>query len=173
MKTCKAFPIAILALAFTVLTGCQASGERYAASVYDTAQVNQKQEAKTVQIISVMPAKVAVDNTENKKNAQTFGTILGAVAGGVAGYSAGSGSSSKGALAGAVGGGALGAAAGTLVDDKTLVEGVTLSYSEDNKVYTSTQVGKQCEFQPGLALVVTTQANETRIQPNATCPTKS
>lgn len=74
---------------------------------------------------------------------------------------------------GAVGGGAVGAAAGSMVNDKTLVEGVSLTYKEGTKVYTSTQVGKECQFTTGLAVVITTTYNETRIQPNTKCPEKS
>ena len=72
-----------------------------------------------------------------------------------------------------LGGGAVGAAAGSMVNDKTLVEGVSLTYKEGTKVYTSTQVGKECQFTTGLAVVITTTYNETRIQPNTKCPEKS
>ncbi|MCS1291357.1 hypothetical protein NX018_00440, partial [Escherichia coli] len=54
-----------------------------------------------------------------------------------------------------------------------LVEGVSLTYKEGTKVYTSTQVGKECQFTTGLAVVITTTYNETRIQPNTKCPEKS
>ena len=162
-----------LSLSAALLAGCQSTGSEYKASVYDTNQVNTKQEAKTVKIISVLPAQVAVDNTEGKEAAKTFGTLLGAVAGGAVGYNAGGGKSAAGTVAGAVGGGTLGAIAGDMAEDKILVDGVTLAYSEEDKIYTSTQVGKVCEFQPGVALVVTTTSNETRIQPNATCPKES
>ncbi|MDI4463003.1 hypothetical protein E7V43_23185, partial [Escherichia coli] len=37
---------------------------------------------------------------------------------------------------------------------------------------TSTQVGKACQFTTGLAVLISTKDNETRIQPNATCPEK-
>ena len=40
-------------------------------------------------------------------------------------------------------------------------------------MYTSTQVGKECQFTTGLAVVITTTYNETRIQPNTKCPKKS
>lgn len=118
-----------------------------------------------------MPAKVAVDNTANKQTAQTFGAILGAVVGGVAGHNVGSGSGLC-TTAGAVGGGAVGAAVGTLVKDKSIVEGVSLTYKEGTKVFTSTQAGKPCQFTTGLAVVISTKNNETRIQPNTTCPVK-
>lgn len=59
------------------LSGCQSNADPYAADVYGVAQLNDKQETKTVNIISILPAKVAVDNTANKQAAQTFGAILG------------------------------------------------------------------------------------------------
>ncbi|MEB6647665.1 glycine zipper 2TM domain-containing protein [Enterobacter kobei] len=163
--------IALLTASITALSGCQSNADQYAADVYDAGQLNAKQETKTVNIISVLPAKVAVDNTANKQAAQTFGAILGAVVGGVAGHNVGSGSG-LGTTAGAVGGGAVGAAAGTLVKDKSIVEGVSLTYKEGTKVFTSTQVGKACQFTTGLAVVISTKNNETRIQPNTTCPVK-
>ncbi|MDS0093365.1 glycine zipper 2TM domain-containing protein, partial [Enterobacter hormaechei] len=137
--------IALLAASISALSGCQSNADQYAADVYDAGQLNSKQETKTVNIISVLPAKVAVDNTQNKQAAQTFGAILGAVAGGVAGHNVGSGSG-LGTTAGAVGGGAVGAAAGTLVKDKSIVEGVSLTYKDGTKLFTSTQVGKPCQF---------------------------
>ncbi|HCB2360403.1 TPA: glycine zipper 2TM domain-containing protein [Escherichia coli] len=169
LKKCL-LPVAMLA-SFT-LAGCQSNADDHAADVYQTDQLNTKQETKTVNIISILPAKVAVDNAQNKRNAQAFGALIGAVAGGVIGHNVGSGSNS-GTTAGAVGGGAVGAAAGSMVNDKTLVEGVSLTYKEGTKVYTSTQVGKECQFTIGLAVVITTTYNETRIQPNTKCPEKS
>lgn len=162
-------PLAIAA-SFLV-AGCQSNADDHAADVYQTDQLNSKQETKTVNIISVLPAKVAVDNTANKRAAQTTGAVLGAVAGGIIGHNVGSGSSLN-TTAGAATGGVAGAAAGSMVNDKTLVEGVSLTYKEGTKVYTSTQVGKQCQFTTGLAVVISTEYNETRIQPNAKCPEK-
>lgn len=164
--------ITFLATSISLLSGCQSNADEYAADVYDAAQLNSKQETKTVNIISVLPAKVAVDNKANKEAAQTFGAIIGAVAGGVAGHNVGSGSG-LGTAAGAVGGGAVGAAAGTLVKDKSIVDGVSLTYKDGTKLLTSTQVGKSCQFTTGLAIVITTKNNETRIQPNTTCPVKN
>lgn len=92
----------------------------------------------------------------------------------MAGHNVGTGSN-LGTAAGAVGGGggAVGAAAGTLVKDKSIVEGVSLTYKDGTKMFTSTQVGKSCQFTPGLAVVISTKNNETRIQPNASCPEKA
>jgi len=125
----------VVMLASFTLAGCQSNADDHAADVYQTDQLNTKQETKTVNIISILPAKVAVDNSQNKRNAQAFGALIGAVAGGVI--------------------------------------GVSLTYKEGTKVYTSTQVGKECQFTTGLAVVITTTYNETRIQPNTKCPEKS
>lgn len=75
--------------------------------------------------------------------------------------------------AGAVGGRAVGTAAVSWVKDKTLVEAVSFTYKEGMKIYTSTQVGKTSQFTTGLAIVISTKDNETRIQPNTKCPEKS
>ncbi|MEY6712733.1 hypothetical protein AB9A93_21850 [Escherichia coli] len=167
----KISSLCVMVVSAIFLSGCQSNGAEYAADVYDTAHLKSKQETRVVNIISVLPAKVKVDNTANKQAAQTFGAVLGAVAGSVAGYNI-KGTSTLGAVAGGAGGGALGAAAGSMVSDKSIVEGVSLTYKEGTKVYTSTQVGRACQFAPGIAALISTKENETRIQPNATCPDK-
>ncbi|EIW6162716.1 hypothetical protein MF451_003713 [Salmonella enterica subsp. enterica serovar Saintpaul] len=161
--------IAAVVIASTLLTGCANTAEQYSADVYQVGQLNSRQETKTVNIISVLPAKVAVDNSANKQAAQTVGAILGIIAGAAIGYNTGSNAGLNGAM-GAGAGGSVGAIAGSAVSDTKMVDGVSLTYKEDTKVYTSTQLGKQCQFSTGLAVVITTKANETRIQPNATCP---
>ncbi|EIK94464.1 outer membrane lipoprotein [Pseudomonas sp. M47T1] len=158
--------VAVLSLA-AVLAGCQATGEDYQADVFDASQVNTKQPAKTVQILTVSPTKIKVSNASNRQAAQVVGGLLGAVGGGVLGAK----HNSDTALVGAVGGGAAGALAGSMVSETSLVPGVLLGYSEDGKIYTSAQVGKPCQFTPGsISLMVMMLNNETRIQPNATCP---
>lgn len=67
-------PVAMLA-SFT-LAGCQSNADDHAADVYQTDQLNTKQETKTVNIISILPAKVAVDNSQNKRNAQASARLL-------------------------------------------------------------------------------------------------
>ena len=47
-------PVAMLA-SFT-LAGCQSNADDHAADVYQTDQLNTKQETKTVNIISILPA---------------------------------------------------------------------------------------------------------------------
>lgn len=162
-----------LAIGSMLMTGCAVNTDDLGADVYDASQLNSKQETKTIDIISILPAKVAVDNTAQKEMAQTAGTILGAVFGAVAGYNVSGHTSTAGAVAGGAAGGTIGAASGSLVKDKVIVEGVSLTYKEGTKVYTSTQAGKKCQFKPGMALVITTKSNETRVQPNAECPAKS
>ncbi|MFJ7311472.1 hypothetical protein ACIQVE_01625 [Pseudomonas sp. NPDC098747] len=153
----------------SILVGCQATGEQHQADVFDASQVNSQQEAKTVTIITISPAKIKVSNEKNQRTAQIAGGILGAVAGGALGHK----KNTDTAIVGAVGGGAAGAAAGSLVKDETLVSGVLISYQQDGKIFTSAQVGKPCEFAVGsVSLMVKTKNNETRIQPNAACPTQ-
>lgn len=151
-----------------LLTACAVDSESLGADVYDSTQLNTRQEAKAINIISVLPAKVAISNRSNKELSQTAGALLGAVAGAVIGSQNGT----AGALAGGVAGATVGGASGSMVKDKVLIEGVSLTYREGSKIYTSTQAGKKCQFKPGSALMITTKANETRIQPNAECPAK-
>ncbi len=155
----------------TLLAGCSTSGEQYQANVYKAGQVNSRQAAKTVKILAVMPAKIEVDNTEGKQNAQMVGGVLGAIAGGVVGNKT-TNHSGTGTAVGAVAGAGVGAAGGSLVKDKVLVDGVSITYVEDGQTYSSAQVGKMCEFTPGIALVISSDGAETRLQPNATCPAK-
>jgi outer membrane lipoprotein SlyB len=158
--------LAVLSLA-ALVTGCQSTGEEYEANVFDASQVNTQQEAKTVNILSISPTKIKVSNEANKKVATVIGGLLGAVAGGVLGNT----HNKDTAVIGAVGGGVAGALGGSLVNDTSLVPGVLIGYSENGKIYTSAQVGKVCEFKlGGVALMVKTLSNETRIQPNASCP---
>ena len=126
--------------ALIVLSGCAATGENLKGNVYKAGQVNSSQNARTIKITAVLPAQIEVDNSKQQKQAM-------------------------------VAGGALGVAAGSMVADKVLVEGVSIAYLENGKMYTSAQVGKLCEFKPNAtALIISTGTNETRIQPNATCP---
>ena len=156
-------------LATVGIAGCQAPGDQYAANVYTAGQVNSRQAAETVDILAVMPAKVQVDNSQNKRTAQVVGGILGALAGGAAGANVGHAHQTNTVL-GAAGGGVAGAAIGSLVPDTALVDGVSIAYNDKGKVFNSAEVGRLCEFAPGTAIMVSTSPTETRIQPNAVCP---
>lgn len=163
MVRTKIFTSSLIVTALT-LTGC-ASGDQYKANVYRQGQVNQAQAAKMVQIMAINPAKIEVDNSQGKQAAQIGGAIIGALLGGAAG------NRSNNTGVGALAGGVVGAAAGTMVSDKTLVDGVQLTYVENNRMLSSAQVGKMCEFKLGTALVISTgYSTETRIQPNNDVP---
>lgn len=157
------------AVTIVALAGCAATGENLQANVYKAGQVNQTQEAKMVQIIAVLPAKIEVDNADQKKAAQVGGAIFGALIGAVIG---GASKNNPGAATagGVAAGGAVGAATGSLVQDKVLVDGVQLTYSYAGKTLSSAQVGKVCEYGPGIAAMISTSPTETRIQPNKECP---
>lgn len=172
------------------LAGCTATGEQHRSDTYQAAEVNQKIEAKTIEIIAILPARVAVDNTAGKEAAQTTGVIAGALLGGVLGNQS---NSSSGTAVGAGAGGLAGAAIGSTVEDVVMVDGIQLTYRQEviediedvedgkrvtrtvkhKKTFTSTQVGKQCEYKNGVALLVTTVKDETRIQPNSACPVEA
>ncbi|WP_343529291.1 hypothetical protein [Yokenella regensburgei] len=167
MKKIMRCVVVISALA---LTACTPNTSQYAANSYNTSQVNTRQETKTIEIIAISPAKIMVDNTKQKERAQRTAALVGALAGGAIGNNSGSGSNTNTAV-GAVGGAAGGALiAGAAVKDTVETEGVSLTFKENGKVFTSTQVGKSCEFTVGIAVMLSTGGNETRIQPNATCP---
>ncbi|GFO73333.1 hypothetical protein BJAS_P4089 [Bathymodiolus japonicus methanotrophic gill symbiont] len=154
----------------TIITGCAATGQDLRANTYNATELNQNQEVMSVKIISIMPAKINIDNSKQKKHAMVAGGLLGAVAGGVAGNYLGN---NTGAALGGLAGGATGVATGSLVNNKVMVDGVTLAYQIDGALQSSTQVGFACEYKTGIAIMVKTSDNNTRIQPNATCPTKS
>lgn len=154
-----------------MLVGCQApTGEQHQANVYRADQVNQRQEAKTVQILAVMPARIEVSNESNRQTAQVGGAVLGALLAAAAANQTKGEHRKEATVAGAVAGGAGGAALGSMVKETVLVDGVSLTYVEDGKTLNSAQVGRVCEYQPGLAVVIATSETETRIQPNASCP---
>lgn len=97
--------------------------------------------------------------------------MVGGVLGAIGGAALGNQNNTDTAIVGGVAGGAAGAMAGSLVDDTTLVPGVLIGYAENGKIFTSAQVGRPCEFKVGeISLMVMTISNETRIQPNASCP---
>lgn len=145
------------------LVGCAATGVEQRADTYTAAQVNTAQEAKIVQILLVGPAKVQVDNSQAKKQAEVGGAVAGALLGGIIGSKGGTSST----IGGGVVGGAVGGAAGSMVADKVLVDGVSLTYVFNRKTLNSAQVGRVCEFKEGKGLMISTgKPNETRIQPN-------
>ena len=152
------------------LGGCAGSSSSLGSDVYSPSELNTAQNAKNIQITSVSPAKIRVDNTENKRTAQTIGGVVGAVGGAILGNKMGGGNhETGGTVAGGVLGGAAGVGLGSMVDDEKIIEGVTLTYKENGKLKSSTQAGRMCQFAPGSALLISGYEGETRIQPNAVC----
>lgn len=153
----------IIAIAL-LLVACVDPGARHQANVYSTGQVNQRQEVKTISILSIVPAKVEVDNSHNQKIAKSVVGLLGAVAGVALGNN--SGNELAGGLIGGVAGNAVG---GLVAKNKILVDGVQIIYQEGSRTLSSAQVGRPCDYAIGTALAIVTDANETRIQSNHNC----
>ena len=145
-------------------TGCASDGSLYRSDVYTAPMVNQAQEVKTVEIIAVVPARVAVTNSDNRTDARNVGMLLGAIAGAVIANQGSHSTSNK--IAGGLAGGAIGGLAGQAAGGgrQELVNGM----------FNSAQVGQVCEFKTGTAIMVSPSPNETRIQPNNPygCPRK-
>ena len=147
------------------LSACTTTGDKYRASSYRATQVNQKQAAEVIEIIAILPAQVEVDNSEAQKKRQILGAILGAAGGAAIGNAVGGNNTAAGGLLG----GAAGAVVASTTENTVLVEGVTLTFVQDSKTYSSSQVGRACEFKPGRAIMISMRADETRIQPNNSC----
>ena len=164
----------LLGISIALLTaGCATNTDlsQHSANTYGAHQLNQTQEVKTIEILSVLTARVAVDNTANAKRQAEVGAMMGAIIGAALGSTNKRRPGATSALGGAAGAG-IGSAVGAATPTVIYQEGVTLTYVSADKTLSSTQVGKACEFKPGLAVMVKTmsQANETRIQPNSVCP---
>ncbi len=147
--------LAIIVLA-SLLTACIDPASQYRANVFDSSQVNSRKEAKLINILSLEPGKVKVDNTANQKIAATFGLIVGALLG--------ANENTNSAIAGGIVGGSV---AEAVAGPEALVDGVNILYSENGQILNSVQIGKMCEFSAGPAMVLITQQDETRVQPNA------
>ncbi|MBI0275658.1 hypothetical protein I6H07_07375 [Hafnia alvei] len=165
----KLTTLSLSIISISMLSACTANTSQYAANSYKTTQLNSRQETKTVEIIAITPARVMVDNSEQKKKAQAVGALVGAIAGGVIGHNSGSGNNTNTGIGAGIGG-VGGALIGSAVKDQIETDGVSLTYKDVGKVYTSTEVGRACEFTTGVAMLLSSGGNETRIQPNATCP---
>jgi outer membrane lipoprotein SlyB len=151
------------------LAACAQPGVEAGANVYGEGQVNTRQKAEVVDILAVMPAKVAVTNAQNQRAAQIAGGLLGAVVGAGLGAGFGHYNGLAAGTVGALGGGTFGAAAGSLVPGQVLVDGVSITYEDHGSTYSSAQVGHICEYVPGRAIMISTSPTETRIQPNTEC----
>jgi outer membrane lipoprotein SlyB len=138
-----------------IVAGCADPAAQYKGNVFNTNQLNQRQEVKVVQILTIEPGQTLVDNASNQRAAAIGGAIFGAILGAAAGEN----SRHRGSIS--VAGAGLGATvASSAVGEQKLVDAVNLVYLEDGQALTSTQIGQPCEFALGSALVVTTKANE-------------
>lgn len=166
------FKVAAIALTLG-LTGCAADGQQYRANAFAAEETGFEDGARVVEIINVSPAKIYVNNQQQKQAVGAIGSVLGAVAGGIAGYNVGGHRSVMGAVAGVAGGVGLGAAAGAVVKDKVAVDGVLIAYINkgSEKVNVAKHVGRMCEYTNGASLAVG-EGKNTKIQPNAQCPEK-
>ena len=155
------------------MSACAVPGEESRPDVYDQSQVNQTQNQRVVDIVSISPARINVQNEQNHETGQLIGGLLGAAAGVGGGLAGGSGlAAGLAGAAGTAGGAWIG---GHVVRDHAIVSGVTVTYNDPRAVgfHSSTQVGKPCEYKIGPSLLVLTSTNETRVQPNSVCPTKN
>ncbi len=156
----------LLALSIATLAGCQATGEQYRSDVYRANQVNQAQQVQTVEIIAIQPARIAVDNQQDRALNQGLGTVIGGVIGGLLGNAIND-HHGNGAAVGAIAGAALGAGAASLASpNENLVSGVQLTFKLNGRLFNSAQVGQMCEFKLGPAIMTSTDPTSTRIQPN-------
>ena len=164
-----------VALSVLALSGCAATPDltKYSANTYSANQLNQVQEVKTVELLSVLGARVAIDNSANAEKNAKAGAVFGALLGAALAVAGGDNNPNARAAAGGAIGAGIGSAAGASTPTVLYEEGVTLTYIYDGRALSSTQVGKACEFKPGPAVMVNTgKENETRIQPNAVCEVK-
>ncbi|NLY03316.1 MAG: hypothetical protein GXZ15_00485 [Campylobacter sp.] len=150
------------------MSGCTSKKASSSPDVYKESEINKRQEIRAVNISKVDPAKIAINNDTSKNTARVVGGVLGAVGGAVLGYNWGSGKSGATVVGSAVGG-ALGGLGGEAVNDEKVVDGVTITYEQDGRVYSSTQVGDLCEYKTGSAEVVLIDGSVTKIQPNSYC----
>jgi outer membrane lipoprotein SlyB len=160
---------AVVGISVLNLAACAQPGVEAGANVYGEGQVNTRQKAEVVNILAVMPAKVAVTNAQNQQAAQIVGGLLGAMAGAGLGAGLGHHNGLAAGTVGAVGGGIFGNAAGSLVPGEVLIDGVSITYEDHGSTYSSAQVGHMCEYVPGRAIMISTSPTETRIQPNTAC----
>lgn len=160
---------ALSAALVLALSGCANDTARYRADVYGPGSLNQAQEVQTVEILSIQKARIALPNDTKNSASQLAGTVAGAALGMVIGNQFGHHHDSRrdARILGGIAGGIVGNRAADYTSGSTdYQEGVQLSYRYNDKMYNSVQVGRQCEYQLGTAMMVREGANGTRIQPN-------
>lgn len=159
--------LTILAVFLSVfITGC-AVNQSSDSNFYTADQANEQLESKLVTILLIMPAKLEVDNSQNAQTAKTAGAVGGALLGAFLGSNHGN------AGGGALIGGAAGGIGGSMVSDKKVVEGVSVTYQINDEHFTAIQTGKVCQFKKGSTLLIIDKKGKSRVQPNATCPVET
>lgn len=162
-----ALPAALTAV--LALSGCANDNARYRADVYGPGSLNQAQAVKTVEILSVQTARIALPNETKNSAAQLAGTVAGAAAGMILGnqFGHGPGSRQDARIFGGIAGGILGNRASNLAAGETdYQQGVQITFRDGNQMFTSVQVGNPCEYQLGTAVMIQETARGSRIQPN-------
>lgn len=167
----------IACLSALALAGCATDGTRYRSDTYYASAVNQAQQVRTVEILAIGSAKIAINANASRSDSGNWGAVIGAIAGAAIGNQ-----SHDHRLTNRVLGGLAGAAVGHMAgesfaggsDSVDYVDGVQLTFRYKDKLYNSAQVGQPCEYKTGLAVMISTSPTETRIQPNnpGACPVK-
>jgi hypothetical protein len=155
----------LLMSALIIMYGCSAAEKNLNSTADKNPQDATVQTSKSIQIISVLPAKIEADNYQ----AQFATAALSAATRGIGGRYGGVGT--LGTMGTTMEGGTIGNSTGLMAPDKITVDGVSITYSDNNQLITSLQTGKVCEFRPGPStLDSTSDFTKIQIQPNTTCP---
>ena len=165
----------VASLSALALVGCASDGTRYRADTYHAMEVNQAQRVRTVDILAIGSAKIALPEEMRSDDVGRLGMIIGAIAGAAIGNQSHHFRFSNrmfGGFAGAVVGHVVGDAMAGSGSGVNYVDGVQLTFRYKDKLYNSAQVGQPCEYKTGLAVMISTSPTETRIQPNnpGACP---
>ncbi|MCD8340249.1 MAG: hypothetical protein LUC43_08670 [Burkholderiales bacterium] len=162
-------------LSTLVLTGCQPYGGGYRNS-YGPSYVGQAQEVQQIDIVSVTPEAITVQNPNGGQTSKTIGTLIGAVAGAAIGGAVDRhrdpwGHRHPGGLgiaAGAVVGGTAGYAAGSWAGNRnSQSEGASITFrTTEGYTYTTLQAARACMFRPGPASMMNSGQGTVTIQPN-------
>ena len=162
MYKCRLFSILSFVTAFAISAYAVADSSNPV--IYKAGQVNQPQNLKKVEINALAAVKIEADNVQGKQAAQVGDSILGGL------LSSAVGSRYQNSPVVSVASGLSGTAS-MMVPDKTLIDGVQITYAEDSNLKISVQIAQLCEFKIGSAIAVSSlDGSETRIQPNNDTP---
>jgi len=157
----KFFLMAVISL----LSGCSTTSENMQSNSTVAGLGDTVQSPNPIKITAVTSIKLKADNAQ----AQFAAAQLAALTRGIGGRFGGVGS--LGTAGTTIDGGTLGNSTGLMIPDKVLVDGVSITYLANEKMFTTAQPGRACDFQPGSATLLSDGDNETRVQSNARCQT--